>query len=281
MTAGRLLPALVLAFLLAGCPSQVEPPGSFLVGLRVVGIVAEPPQVGPGEATVVTATAVDTTGGTPTADWQRCRLPPVPGQAVNPDCVTGDAGALLEPIGSGLTITTTMPADVTADALGQADSTGGVYLQLIAHVTSGAQALAADYRLRLTQPGQPPNQNPTIDSVIVAGDGGAMPIDEAVPLVVHSGERIPLSVIYAPGSAQMYTVVIAGAPTRTATEILTTSWFSTAGELSVGKTSDMQPITVLQLDRRLPASAARIDLYAVGRDDRGGTDVVHRVLELQ
>jgi hypothetical protein len=280
MTARCLLPALALSCLLAGCPSQVEPPGSFLIGLRVVGIVAQPPQIGPGETTVVTATAIDTTGGTPTADWQRCLLPAVPGQAVNPACVTGDAGVLLEPIGSGLTITTTMP-DITADTLGQPDSTGGVYLPLIAHVTSGAMSLAADYRLRLTQPGQPPNQNPTIAEVFVAGDGGAMPIDEAVPLVVHPGDQIPLAVTYAPGSAETYTVVIAGAPTRTATEILTTSWFSTAGELSVSKTSDMQPTTVLQLNKQLPAGAARIDLYAVGRDDRGGTDVVHRVLELQ
>ena len=81
--------------------------------------------------------------------WSRCRLAPLPGQASNPDCVANPQAPYIEPIGEGTTITTTMPADITAEALGQPDASGGVYLTLVARVTVAAESFAAVYRLRL------------------------------------------------------------------------------------------------------------------------------------
>jgi len=283
MRAARLF--LVVAAV-AGCTSTPEPPASFLVGLRVIAIVAQPPEIAAGQTSSLTVTAVDTTGATPEALWQRCVLPPLPGQAINPDCITNSVGPDFEELGTGLSINFTMP-DTPDSALGSPDSTGGIYVPLIARVTSAAQMVVSDYRLRLAQAGQPPNQNPTIASVFVGSDGAdggaVMPLepDPAPPLVVHAGQRLALGVTFAPGSAETYTVNIAGAPPRTATETLTTSWFTTAGDLNNKKTSDTQPTTILQLDKRLPSSGARIDIYAVSRDERGGTDVAHRSLELQ
>ena len=260
---------------LGGCQSFTDPPVSFVVGLRVLGIQAEPPQIAPGASTTVTTLVVDTYGGTPTASWSQCSVPPLPGQTVNTACVDGSAGAL-QPIGDGLTIPFAMP-QVTAASLGAPDATGGVYLPLVAAVAASPQTLTAVYRLRLADDA-PANTNPTIADVISMDASGAMsPLDAATPMLVQSGEALSLMVTFAPDSAQTYTA----ADGTVTTETLTTSWFCTAGDLSFEKTSATQPITVLHLDQRLPSSGAQIDLYAVARDERGGTDFAHRTLLLQ
>jgi hypothetical protein len=268
---------------LGGCQNFSDPPVTFVVGLRVLGIKAEPPQIAPGASTTVTALAVDTDGGTPAASWNQCNLPPLPGQTVNAACVDGSAAADLQPIGDGLTIPFVMP-QVTAAALGAPDATGGVYLPLVAAVNTATspqaaspQALTAVYRLRLADAALA-NANPTISDVLSIDAAGAMSaLDASAPTPVPSGGAVSLTVTFAPGSAQTY---IAADGTVT-TETLTTSWFCTAGDLSVEKTSTTQPVTVLHLDQRLPATGAQIDLYAVGRDGRGGTDFAHRTLLLQ
>jgi hypothetical protein len=261
---------------LGGCQSFTDPPVSFVAGLRVLGIKAEPPQLAPGASTTVTTLVVDTYGGTPTASWSQCNLPPLPGQTVNTDCVDGSAGAALQPIGDGLTISFAMP-QVAAASLGAPDATGGVYLPLVEAVNASPQTLTAVYRLRLADDA-PANTNPTIADVISIDAAGAMsPLDAATPMLVHSGEALSLSVTFAPDSAQTYTA----ADGTVTIETLTTSWFCTAGELSFEKTSATQPETVLHLDQRLPATGTQIDLYAVARDERGGTDFAHRTLLLQ
>ncbi len=265
-----------LLFGLGGCQSFSDPPVSFVAGLRVLGIKAEPPQIAPSASTTVTALVVDTDGGTPAASWSQCLLPPLPGQTVNTDCVEGLAGAELQPIGDGLTIPFVMP-EVTAASLGTPDATGGVYLPLVAAVNASSQALTAVYRLRFAD-ATPANTNPTIADVFSVDAAGTMSaLDTSAPTAVHSGGALSLTVTFTPGSAQSYV-----APDGTlTTETLTTSWFCTAGDLSFEKTSATQPVTVLHLDQRLPSSGAQIDLYAVAHDERGGTDFAHRTLLLQ
>jgi hypothetical protein len=260
----------------AGCQSFTDPPVTFVAGLRVLGIKAEPPQIAPGASTTVAALTVDTEGSTPTASWSECFLPPLPGQTLNMACIDGSSAPELQPIGEGLTIPFVMP-QVTPDSLGAPDATGGVYLPLVAAVDASPQSLTAVYRLRLADAGAP-NTNPTIDGVFsIETDGTTSPLDPAAPLPVHSGEALSLTVTFAPDSAQTYTAADGTATTET----LTTSWFCTAGELSVEKTSTTQPQTVLRLDQRLPSAGAQIELYAVARDERGGTDFAHRTLLLQ
>ena len=261
---------------IGGCQNFSDPPVTFVTGLRVLGIEAEPPQIAPGASTTVTALAVDTAGATPAASWNQCNLPPLPGQTVNAACVDGSAAADLQPIGNGLTIPFVMP-QVTATSLGAPDATGGVYLPLVAAVDASSQALTAVYRLRLADAG-PANANPTIADVLSVDAAGAMSaLDATAPTPVAAGGALSLTVTFAPGSAQTY---IAAGGTVT-TETLTTSWFCTAGDLSVEKTSTTQPVTVLHLDQALPPSGTHIDLYAVARDERGGTDFSHRTLLLQ
>jgi hypothetical protein len=262
--------------LVAGCQSFSDPPVTFVAGLRVLGIKAEPPQVAPGASTMVAALTVDTEGSTPTASWSECFLPPLPGQTVNIGCIDGSSPSSLQPIGDGLTVSLVMP-QVPAASLGAPDVTGGVYLPLVTAVEASPQALTAVYRLRLADAG-PTNANPTIAGVYSIDATGAMvALDPMAPTAVRSGEALSLTTTFSPDSAQSYT----GADGMPRTETLTTSWFCTAGDLSVEKTSATQPETVLRLDQRLPPAGTQIDLYAVARDERGGTDFAHRTLLLQ
>jgi hypothetical protein len=280
-------PLLVLAFaLLAGpaCEPKSDPPASFIDGLRVLAIKAEPPELASGASASVTLFSANGGAAAPTVTWSRCLRAPLPGQSVNPDCVeslvaTEPVPAYLEPIGSGVAVTATMP-DPASPAFGLPDATGGVYLPLIARVTGDADEVIASYGLRLTPPSasaQPPNRNPTLAGVFAAGT----PLDEATPRVVHQGDALELDVTYAPGSAESYLVQQGGQAAAPVTEVLTTSWFTTAGDLEHKKTSDERPQNVLHLDARLPAPGSIIDLYIVAHDERGGTDIMHRTLQLQ
>jgi len=273
-----MLRTLMLAGICAmfACQGSTDPPVSFVAGLRVLGARADPPQVDPGGRATVTLLVADTTNRAATATWTRCLDAPLPGAAVNPDCVTRQTAPFLQAVGEGLMITADMP-EVAPGALGLPDVTNGVYLPLVARVTDGADTVVAVYRLRLGD-GSPTNRNPAIAEVDVVGAGGVTAsLDGASPRVVHAGDALTLEVAFAPGSAETY----AGPGGVTATEVLTTAWFCTAGALSFEQTSLAQPRTVLRLADQLPSPGQTIDLYAVARDGRGGIDFVHRALELQ
>lgn len=268
--------AVVAASLAVGCTDNPDPPVSFVEGLRVLAVRAEPPEVAVGGMTQVTVLAVDTTGAAVDTTWTRCRLAPRSGEAVNPLCATAETAAFIEPLGAGLTIMTDMPA-VTPKELGQPDSTNGVYLPIVARTTNGTDSVTAIYRLRLNQ-GSPPNANPVLATVeVVDAAGVSTPLDEATPLIVHEGDEVTLTSTFTPDSAQMYTA-FGG---MVVTETLTTAWFATAGEFSVSRTSDDQPQTVLRLTERLPSAGKTIEIWAVGHDERGGVGYTHRVLELK
>jgi hypothetical protein len=264
------------ALLWAGCTTAPDPPASFVAGLRVLAASAEPPQVNPGAVSEVTVLFVQTEGLAVNVSWSRCTVAPLPGEAVNVDCVTAPTGPSLEPLGDGASIAVTMP-QVTAADLGAPDATGGVYVPFVARVSDSADAVTAVYRLRLGD-GTPPNANPEIVSIdTIDASGGSTALDPTTPTVVHAGDVLTLAVTFAPGSAQTYTG-LNGAPM---TEVLSTSWFSTAGALSVPKTSDSQPQTVLTLAKSLPNPGETIDLWAVVHDERGGVGYTHRSLALQ
>jgi hypothetical protein len=284
MTARSTAMAFVLALVLAlalvsgGCEPDTDLPRTFINGPRVLAIKAEPPSVPPGGSTIVTTLIVGTGGETPVVSWVRCRRAPRPGEAINPDCVDTAQADYLEPIGDGPTITTTMPDDATASALGQPDATGSVYLPLVARVTVAGQTLIATYRLRLQSDGDA-NQNPVLTGLLrVDAAGTATPLDAAAPPVVRAGDQVTLQVAVADGSVETYPPPLGGAPVA---EIVRTSWFSTAGTFSLERSEGPQASSVLQLDTLLPAPGNAIDVFAVIRDDRGGTDYVQRTLTFE
>jgi hypothetical protein len=233
-----------------------------------------------GGGTTVSALIAGTGAELASVSWFRCRRPPRPGEAVNPDCLGVAQADDLEPIGEGTTIATTMPADVTPEALGQPDASGGVYLTLVARVTVAGQTLPATYRLRLqsdtANATADANHNPTLTGLaLVDAAGRATPLDEAAPPTVQTGDRLTLQVLVADGSVETYPAPLGGAPMA---ETLRTSWFSSAGKFSHERSEGPQASTVLELDELLPPPGSAIDVFAVIRDDRGGTDYVHRTV---
>lgn len=264
---------------LACACTQPFAPASYVNGLRVMAVKAEPPEVAPGQPTALTALAVDTTGAAVAVSWVACTEPALTGQgAINPGCFGAGMKPFLVPIGGGLSIAATVP-NVTPSDFGPPEASGGLYLPVVLHATSASGAVDAAYRLRLAQ-GAPPNQNPQLSAVLeVFATSAPVPLDEATPLEVHAGDEITLEAHFAPGSAETY----AGAPGQPTalTEVLSVAWFASGGSLSEPVTSLAKPTTVWRADQDLPAIGATIDLWIVGRDERGGTDWLHRTLVLR
>jgi hypothetical protein len=279
-----------------GCSNNFDP-ASYVNGLRVLMITGQPPEVAPGHSTSVRALVVDTQGRPIDVAWFACLQPPLQGQAVSPACVSGQDGGSLQPLGTGMQVTVAVPAMPSIKTLGLPDASGGLYLPLVAQVAAGSDSLVATYGLRVDYMGEPLNQNPQLASVstVTAGPGGAAdaggagevvtPIDAATPLPVHAGDQLTLRVAFAAGSAESYQITTTSTAgqmmTRTVSETLSVSYFVTAGTLSGGTSGVERPDEVLALDKNLPPSGGTIDLWVVGRDERGGADALHRTLVVQ
>lgn len=280
------------ALLAPGCLPPQEP-ASLVSGLRILAVQAQPPEVGLGERSRLTALAVDTAGRDVRVDWSECLLGPPQGQLISRDCVLADSVGARQPLGSGLAIDVTMPPNLDAQRLGLPDGSGGVYLPLVAQLGAGDRVLWATYRLRLATPGSTPvNTNPallglfTIEGSTAAGAGEtARALDEAAPRIVHAGDALTLRAAFAEGSAETYVRKEPrgnepAVPHRVV-ETLSVSWFATAGTIAAGTSGPERPDAILTFDEPLPPSGTPIDLWAVGRDERGGADSLHRTLLFQ
>lgn len=283
---------ILAALLLCGCTTF--DPASFVDKLRLVAVVADPPDVAPGQSSTLTATAANPGGALPTITWDACLLapPPASGQSVNQDCVTLPEGdPALVHFGQGLSATATMPM-LSPSMLGLPDQTNGFYLPVRARLDAGGSSLVAFYSLRIflgSLTPNTPNRNPSLTGIftVPSADAGAAadtPLDEANPPVVHDGDALALRALLTPDSQESYVVFDgdpATTPPRMVTETVRISWFATAGEFSNDTTGVDKPDTTLTLDKHQPPSGTTIDLWAVARDERGGSDVLHRTLAFQ
>lgn len=296
-----------------GC-TQPPPRDAYLIaGLRILGVKASPPEVAAGQTSQLSVLAVDSMGRTINVDWAYCTDNRPSGQKVNYDCVTNTTASYLTPFGNGMTASLVMPM-VDAATLGSADRTGGVYLPVRLVATAGSDTTTAIYYLRVGMGGTA-NANPTLSGVLQVTNSGTTsatemtnPIDSATPLPVKSGDKLTLRGAFAAGSAEMYLntsssmmgdggVAADGGtsgPTMSS-ENLSLAWFTTAGTIATaggmmpgpgggmmgGGNGATVPDATLTLDGNLPAVGSTIDLWVVGRDNRGGTDYQHRTLTLQ
>lgn len=264
----------------AGCTEADLSDASFVAGLRLLGVQAEPPEAMPGDRVQLTAWVVDTRGNAIDVAWSACMLPS--NGLANAGCTDGSGNGLVA-LGSGATLPIVVPA-VGAATLGAPDATDGVYLPIVVHAAAGGDSLDAVYRLRLRIAVAPgctllppygggcaPNHNPTIEHIEPLTDGDA-------PIATRAGDAWALITRYADASIEEYKV--ASSPNHNAVERLTTQWFSTAGtfpDQPVGGTA----VQKLTIDRALPPPGGIIDLWVVGHDDRGGTAIAHRDFVLQ
>src|SRR6185312_1775150 len=139
---------IALALAVAGCGVPDLGAAGLVQGLRVLGVQAEPPEVEPGQQTMLTAWVADTKGGTIDVTWSACLLPS--DGVANAGCTDGSGNGLVG-LGSGLTLPVTIP-DVDSSNLGPPDATYGVYLPIVAHVVDGPDSVDAIYRLRIRVP---------------------------------------------------------------------------------------------------------------------------------
>jgi hypothetical protein len=267
--------------LASGCSLPDLSDASFVEGLRILGVQAEPPEALPGDVVTLTAWTVDTRGTPVDIAWSACTLPS--NGLANEGCTDGSGNGLVG-LGNGPTITmVTPPLDL--DVAGPPDATYGVYLPIVAHV-SGANGdhIDAIYRLRvrvIAPPGCPlappyvdkckPNGNPAFDRIDPLGPDGAA-------TETYEGQIWALLPRYTDDSDQEY--VNPGSDRDTVPERLITQWFATAGsfpDMPVGGTG----VQRLIMDRALPPSGGNIDLWLVGHDDRGGTAITHRAFVVQ
>jgi hypothetical protein len=265
--------------LLLSCQSPFDP-ASYVQGLRVLAVKAQPPEVPPGQMTNLTALAIDTNGGVVNGTWTACTEAALPGYgAVNPDCVTHDSAPYLTPLGTGLSMSVDLP-QVDPNTFAPPDASGGLYLPIRFRAQSASNRVDSIYHFRL-QGGMPANNNPTLTGVfVVPASGSPMALDEAAPLEVHANDQITMRATFSDDSAEMYQVVVSG-HTETVTELLRVSWFSTGGSWTEPITGQDRPDTVWRADTNVPPVGSTIDIYVVGRDERGGTDFLHRSLVLK
>jgi len=278
VTRGTLLGLALLSVL--ACNRTFDP-ASKVVGLRVLAIRAEPPEVPPGQATTLDALAFDTSGAPLATSWMACTEPALLGTGtINPDCVKQQTAPFLIPLGQGIPLTATLPM-INPSIFGPPDPSGGLYLPVRLQVETADDLVSAIYRMRLAQGDAPPNHNPSLAAVLVVPPAGEpTPLDPATPLDVSAGGKVTLRATFVDGSAESYSLSSGGTQT-TVTELLRVSWFATAGSFDNPVTGESKPDTVFTADGVLPPAGSPIDLYVVGRDERGGTDYTHRQLVLR
>lgn len=283
--------ALSLAILFAaGCTSEFDP-ASFVDKLRLLAVKAEPPDVAPGQATMLSATTANPGGNAPTITWDACLLlpPPATGEAVNQDCIALPEGdPSLVPFGQGDSVAATMPM-LSPSMIGLPDQTNGFYLPVRVKLDTGTSSLVAFVQLRIflgALAANPPNRNPSLTGIftVPVADAGAdeqSPLDPITPAPVHENYQLNLRALVTPDSQEPYKVYDGDPRTTTprdVTETIRISWFTTAGHFTNDVTGVDKPDTTLILDKHLPAPGTPIDLWVVARDERGGSDVLHRTL---
>jgi hypothetical protein len=303
----RAFPAafVALAAALLSCqgsaPTDITP-ASFLNSLRILGIRAEPPEIAPGASTVTDALVFDPVldPGNMTYVWIFCE--PDPSSMLGSQCEdqqsardpraflqtalfnsnpTVHAQLVTKPRGSY-----TAPATLL-DSLstGSIDRKKGVIVNvvLIAFESTDFLSVATDTQgtiprviatksILVRDPAPDSNVNPHLDSIRVQGkETPAEPSDVSVAGLT----RIELSGLPSHDSAQVFNQYLPDGRTQQQTEELSVTWFTIAGAFEEGfdtasRTAGASPLHLLVT----PSDPKQkfIDIYAVLRDGRGGTD---------
>jgi hypothetical protein len=277
--------------LLAGCQSNNHfAPATYVSGLRLLTVVAEPPEVAPGQSTTLNAYIEDPQERDLNIHWSLCTAPrPADSGPIADACQTDPT--VLSPVGDGAQIPFTMPSPDPA-VLGLPDSSFGVYLPIRVDFSAsgdgGTDSGSAFYRLRLGLGLQPPNQNPIIDDVLgvalpdvnasLGKQPSPQPFSEATPIEVGTREGVRLQAGIDPQSDETYLVPTSETTTQMVTEQLRAVWYASAGDFNNPVTGLSKPDTTFKLDNYQPSSGSLIDLWVVVTDERGGQAISHRSL---
>ncbi len=272
----KILPViLALGFFSAGCGDEFLPP-SYLEGLRVLALVSDPVEAGPGDEVSITP-AVYLPQGESLEDqsWAFCpfSLGPTSGyECALPACETrltpeADGSVRASPGALALQCVTELsggeaPEGIPSEIPEKAD----VYLRYLATASSG-ETREAVLKLALWTRGPPPAPNgpPLIDSVEV--DGRALSAGETADPVAE-GSQIQVRVRVDPDSLDPF-VDDAG---RSRTEEAIISLYATAGRFEFDRIAG-EDASVTWKAKKLEPGQTRAEIYIVARDLRGGQAV--------
>jgi hypothetical protein len=290
-----------------GCSGDL-PPSSGVVGLRLLAVRAEPPEVAPGATTILdTLTVAPPTldGGAPSPSYLWLACPEAPEAFAPSACSTPDDGGAMANvpscavapaaplclIGASPTVRFTPPPDgssvVITVIVGDASAGGAIACAMDAARNGGAPSpgsacVVAVKGLSVTRSATP-NHNPTLDALTLDG----MPLTDGSARFTAGGAPRTLAATRTAGSSEIELCAPGDAACTTSgqREPLSISWFATAGAIASGRTpfqpapcddaclkADPPPSVSTQwsppADGEL--AAAEVDFWAVVRDGRGG-----------
>ncbi len=260
-----------VAILVGGCKNDFAPQ-SDLLGLRVMALVADHPELAPDQSITLTPWIyVPATASSTTHRWTFC--PASAGAVSGYACALPACETELSPAADG-----TVTANPTAmlRACGGGSIPPGIpepLVTLFRYRVTTLESGVVDTREAVLQVPQwnrgipqDPNRNPVIADVLVGGvsvrGGGTIP-----PLPV--GGTLPVVLQIDPASVQTY-VDAAG---TTQTETMTGYFYTTGGTFSSGITTGVQSTTNLE-GSGIVAGQPPIQVWVVALDLRGGQAVL-------
>lgn len=272
---------LCAAALAAGCDNPF-PPGSLVERLRVLGVRAEPPEVGLDGEVELSALVADPRGaGRPLVfEWAVC-LSELSYQAADIDCPGADGYALP---GSGDTARLSVPALVEFAAANLPAGSFGdpsvwedlKWFPLIVglRARAGGETVRAIKRVRLRlATEEPPNANPRLMSLLLDE------VEAVPPVRVPAGTVVSLQARIDPASRERYR---RQGETEERIEDVVFAWFATGGEfegdysvLSGDGTSGFD-----RIDWTAPQDPGEVRMWVVARDGRYGEDWLERTIEV-
>ncbi|MEE2788227.1 MAG: hypothetical protein VX589_12865 [Myxococcota bacterium] len=266
-----------------GCGPDFDP-RELLKDYRVIGIVAEPPEVSVADTLTVTAIEhVPSESDQLERVWSVCLLSA--GVFADFDCLSPDfeielatesATFDLSLAADGIDFLTTLFEGLEGvdglentddmmdcgDNCQARDGTETTYIDIQLRLRSGPASgpkMTTIKAVRVNFEPDSPNQNPVITAFQVNG--------LARPDNVAGGESLRLSVDLDDESFESYLEASSGV-TQTEQPIMT--WYTTQGELEKNITTGDRRETILNLPDTIEGDA--VDVYVVVRDGRGGTD---------
>jgi hypothetical protein len=298
--------------MLAACEPNLGNPPSLVTSTRVLAVRGTPPEASLGAMVQFDLLVAGPSGtvSDPPADWAFCTVhnPPANNNIVSNLCLQPDG--ILSIGGPAATTSGVIPMDacqlygpnVPSPPQGQPpeapvppDVTGGYYQPVrvefsgldvdgaatfaLERISCGIANASNANALQFTKT-YTPNNNPALQE-ITAGVAGGTPVivfssDEMTsPLQVNRGAHVTLTASWPAGSAETFPVYDATTFTlNSVRESLRLSWFASGGAFSADVTgrSGTDMATTTSNEWIAPSSAGIVHLWAVLRDDRGGTN---------
>jgi hypothetical protein len=264
----RSVAAALLALLLGGCASDFLP-ASYLNDLRVLAILADPLEVGPGQQVALRPAVYLPPGAAISSQrWTFCPLSA--GSVSGYSCAVPQCQVDLPFAADGSTAAD--PSALAQQCLAAAGGSLPAALPETVEVTfayqvasTQGQSRQAVLQLPLWTQGPPPDPNrpPVIERVEIGG----VPVFPApgAPAPLPAGAAVAVHVVIDPASVQTYL----DAAGTALTETMTASYYATAGRLSADRATGVDTAVDLEaID--LEEGQTGADVYVVVRDLRGG-----------